>query len=255
MTSCPETPHEAATQMQTFENQTVSRNYCTVRFGPEERQNAIHVTRNVTVEDVTLVNCELIGEGLTTYGAPVNRSTARNVQLRNCRVNSFFGNGAVFDEVNIDGLRTSAMPAILNACVFRHVALRGEIGRFLFNSNVCHDDDVRNNEFRAANARFYGDIDWALDISNAKASCIEIRGSIPSALIRRNPDEQFVMTREVAEGERWRDYEPFESFEIAVSTFLGSDGNDNVFVAARRSRHFKTELSFYQRLRAAGLVS
>lgn len=241
--------------MQTFENQAVSRKRCTVRFGPEERQSAIHVTRNVTVEDVKLVNCELIGEALTTYGAPINRSTARNVQLRNCRVNSFFGIGAVFDEVNVDGLRTSVMPAIFNACVFRHVVLRGEMGRFLFNSNVCHDDDVRNNKFRAANAKYYRDIDWALDISNAKAACIEIRGTIPAALIRRNPDEQFLMTREVAEGERWREYEPFGSFEIAVSTFLCSDGNDNVFVAARRSRHFKTELSFYQRLRAARLVS
>ena len=63
--------------MQTFESQTVSQNHCTVRFGPEERQNAIHVTRNVTVEDVKLVNCELIGEGLTTYGAPVNRSSVQ----------------------------------------------------------------------------------------------------------------------------------------------------------------------------------
>ncbi len=66
MTSCPETPHEAATQMQTFENQTVSRKLLQGTVRPKNAKMPSMLRGNVTVEDVTLVNCELIGEGLTT---------------------------------------------------------------------------------------------------------------------------------------------------------------------------------------------
>lgn len=241
--------------MKTIENQTVARDHCGVRLGPEERHNIFHVTRNVIVEDLALINCELIGEGLVTYGAPVHRSTARNVRITNCRVNGFAGIGAVFEDVVVDGLRTSRMPVILDGCAFRHVVLRGELGRFLINPNVSHDEKVRTQAFHSANASFYETVDWALDISEAKASCIEIRGAIPARLIRRNLDEHFIMTREIAEQQLWRHHTPFGAFEIAVSTFLASGAEQNVFVAARRSRHFKAEVEFFRRLRVAGLVS
>lgn len=241
--------------MQTFENQTVSRNQCPVHLGTEERHNAIHVTRNVTLEDLEFFNCEFVGEGLTTYGSASHRSTARNIRLKDCRLNSFFGNGVVFDGVVVDGLRTSRMPVILNGCAFRHVTLAGHLGRFLINRNVTYDDDLRNEAFHAANAAFYDTVDWALDISNAQAACIEIRGAIPARLIRRNPDDQVAMTRDVALSGEWQHYDPISSFTIAVSIFLDSSADENVFVAARRSRHFKEEVAFFHRLRDAGLVS
>ena len=241
--------------MRTFENQTVSRDQCPVQLGPEERHNAIRVTQNVMLGDLEFHNCEFIGEGLTTYGDPVHRSTARNIRLTDCRLNSFFGIGAIFDEVVVDGLRTSRMPVILDGCAFRHVTLTGQLGRFLINRNVTHDDERRNAAFRAANAAFYDAVDWALDISRARAACIEIRGAIPAKLIRRNPNEQFVMTRDVAQSGNWQLYDPFSAFEIGVSTFLDSAADQNVFVAASRSRHFKDEVAFFHRLRDAGLVS
>ncbi len=188
--------------MQTFENQIVSRYECPVQLGPEERHNAFQMTQNVMLEDLEFRNCEFIGEGLVTYGAPVHRSSARNVRLKNCRLNSFFGIGAIFDDVVIDGLRTSRMPVILHGCAFRHVTLTGHLGRFLINRHITHDDERRNAAFQAANDAFYDTVDWALDISNARAACIEIRGAIPAELIRRNPDEQFAMPREAANGKR-----------------------------------------------------
>jgi len=241
--------------MQVFQDQIVASGHCAVRLGPEERHNALRTTRNVIVENLALINCELIGEGLCTYGAPEHRSTARNVRLEKCQMNSFFGTGAIFDEVLVDGLRTSRSPVILSGCAFRHVTLRGELGRFLFNANVDHGDDARSQTFRDANTRFYEAVDWALDISEANASCIELRGAIPTNLVRRNPNQHFIMTREQAESGAWQEYEPYDSFSIDVSTFLLSGADRNIFVAAPRSRNFKSELAFYNRLRSVGIVS
>ena len=85
--------------MQTFENQTVRREQCAIRLGAKEWQNSIRYTQNVFLKDLEFVNCEFVGEGLATYGAAVNRSTASGIRLKNCVVNSFFGIGAVFDDV------------------------------------------------------------------------------------------------------------------------------------------------------------
>lgn len=63
------------------------------------------------------------------------------------------------------------------------------------------------------------------------------------------------MTRPVALAGDWKAYEPFDSFQIAVSSFLNSGADDEVFVAARRSKHFKKEVEYFHRLKSAGLVS
>jgi len=170
-------------------------------------------------------------------------------------VGSFFGTGAVFDEVVVDGLRASRAPVILFGCAFRHVVVTGICGRFLINHQVSFDNDQRNADFDSANTAFYETVDWALDISNAKVACLEIRGSIPSRLVRRNPDEHFIMTRPIALAGEWRNYEPPGAVQIGVSTFLDSGAEDNLFVAARRSKHFKQEVEYFHRLKLAGLVT
>lgn len=161
--------------MKKYENQIVFRKQCPVQLGPKEWQNSIHYTQNVLLQDLEFSNCEFIGEGLTTYGGPVDRSTARNIRLKNCTVNSFFGTGAIFDNIAIDGLLTSRSPIILSGCAFRHVVLMGQCGRFLFNRNVSYEDQDRNAAFNTSNAAFYANVDWALDISKAMPSCLEIR--------------------------------------------------------------------------------
>jgi len=241
--------------MKTFKNQCVSEEQCPMRLGPEERRNALQVTRNFMLEDLEFIDCDLASGGLTTYGAPVHRSTARNIRLKNCRVNSYFGTGAIFDEVVIDGLRTTRSPVILSGCAFRHVTLRGDLGRFLINRDIPLEGDKRNEAFRDANAAFYETVDWALDITDAKPACLELRGAIPVQLIRRNPDEHFIMTRDAAQSSDWWQYDPHDAFQISVSDFLTSGADQELFVAPRRSRHFTDEVAFFHRLRDAGLVT
>jgi hypothetical protein len=241
--------------MHKFENQTVSREQCAIRLGPEEWENSIRSSRNVFLQDLEFVNCDFVGEGLASYVAPVNRSTATHIRVKNCAVNSFFGIGAVFEDVVVDGLRTSHAPVILNGCALRHVVLTGKCGRFLFNRSVCHDNDQRNAAFDVANAAFYGNTDWALDISTLKPVGVEIRGTIPSRLIRRNPDEHFVMTRSVALTGDWKKYDPSGAIEIGISLFLASGADDNLFVASRYSKNFKEKIEYFHRLKSTGLVT
>ena len=125
----------------------------------------------------------------------------------------------------------------------------------MFNRNRSHDDKQLNADFSAANAAFYANVDWALDISKVKLSGLEIRASIPTGLIRRNPDEHFIITRTVALAGDWKNYEPFGSFEISISIFLDSGADDDLFVAARQSKNFKNQVEYFQRLKTAGLVT
>ncbi len=245
--------------MRKFENQTVDREECPRRLHPKGPHQNYGYAQNKTIEDMEFVNCEFIGHGLTTYGGPINRSSARNLRLKNCKVNSFFGHGAIFDEIVIDGLRTSRSPVILFGCAFRHVVLKGQLGGFLVNRNITalRKDPMRDAAFVQANEDFYKSVDWALDISEAKAACIEIRGCIPARLIRRNPEEQFILTRDVAASGDWQGVDGLDSttFRTAVSIFLKSGAPDDVVVANRRSKYYNAELEFYHRLKDAGLLT
>src|SRR5262245_5971823 len=102
--------------MQKFEDQIVRRDRCPIQLGPKEWEYSFRYTQNISMQDLEFKNCKFIGEGLATYGAPVNRSTMRNVRLTNCTVNSFFGKGAIFENVVVDGLRTTRAPVILSGC-------------------------------------------------------------------------------------------------------------------------------------------
>ena len=241
-----------------FENRTLSDEDCHRRLHAREQLDALHFSQNETVENLEFVNCKLIGCGLVTYGAPIERSIARQIRVTNCSVNAFTGIGAIFDDVVVDGLRTSHAPVNLSGCAFRHVVMRGTIGSILFNRDrdFAARRGSRNGAFRRANEEFYQTVDWALDISEAVAACIEIRGAIPSRLVRRNPETQFVLTREVAESRAWRDVQGYDegTFQTAVSNFLTSGAPDTVVVAEPRSKYYQQELTYFRRLRDCGLL-
>jgi hypothetical protein len=239
----------------TYRNQQIRYDSYPRRSGPKEPRNIFQSTQNKSVADLEFIECELLCGGLFTHGAPVNRSSATNIQITNCRGALFHGNGAVFDEVIVNGIRTSRGPVLLFASAFRHVVVKGTCNGFLFNRNICHDDSERNEAFISANQDFYRNVDWALDISQMKCSGFELRGSVPVELIRRNLDEHFIMSRDVAQSGAWKEFEPFDVFQSAISMFLASDATTELFVAPRRSKKFKEYLEYYQRLKAAGLVS
>jgi hypothetical protein len=240
--------------MITYRGQEVDSRTCPKQLGPKEHENIFQYTQNEYYADLEFIDCELPG-GLTTYGAAIHRSSAANIHVTNCRSAAFFGTGAIFDEVVVDGIRTSRAPVNISACVFRHVTVKGTCNGFLFNRNICDDNAERNASFIVANKEYYRNVDWALDISQLKCSRFELRGCVPVELIRRNPDEHFIMTKEVALSHEWKKYEPMNWFYLAINDFLESQAERNLFVAPRRSKTFKEELRYYLRLKDAELVS
>src|SRR4051812_5621264 len=105
--------------MITYREQVVDGGTCPKQLGPQERQNIFRYTQNEFYSDLEFIDCDLPG-GLVTYGAPFHRSSATNIRVTNGRSASFFGIGAIFDEVTVDGIRTSRAPVILSGCAFKH---------------------------------------------------------------------------------------------------------------------------------------
>lgn len=249
-----------------FADCEVDEDQCPFALGPKERvpdryaQSGYSYTRSCHLDDVEFDNCTFIGESLVTRGSSEHRSTARRVRMTNVKVNVLDVIGAVLDEVFVEGLRASVHPIRVNGCALRHVVLSGVCGRFLLSPDVrllasTSEDLARNAAFTAANIEYYRNVDWALDLSQAKVACFENRGAIPAHLIRRNPNEQFLMTREVAASGKWKKFEPPSATAIGISMFESTGGDVELFVAASRSKGFKEEVEFFHRLKANGLVS
>ena len=239
---------------------------CPYTYGPRERiasryaKSGYCFVRSQHLEDIQFDDCKFVGANLVTYGSPQHRSSARRVRLNRCSVNSFSAKGAILEDIVVDGLRVSVHPFRIDGCALRHVVLSGVGGRFLLSPEIDFFGDTpetvaSNAAFAQANAEYYKSVDWALDISKAKVACFEIRGAIPPHLIIRNPDEQFLMSREVALSGKWKKYKPPGATTIGIDMFIEAGGDVELFVCGSRSTSFKEEVEYFQRLKAKGLVS
>ena len=161
------------------------------------------------------------------------RSVVRGVALRNCTANACGIGPAILEEVEVDGLITSDLLIIWGA-IFKHVTLRGNIGKTKINPWVHFVDRTPTVQqpFDEYKAKFYSSIDWALDISCAKFKDFDIRG-VPAKLIRINPETQAVVTRARALKEGWREaLSPSNTlWPFMIESFLSGGDDDMVLVA------------------------
>jgi hypothetical protein len=160
------------------------------------------------------------------------------------------------DEVLVDGLKTYTLLQCWGA-VFRHVTLCGRIGRIMISPVVAAAATLPSQQeaFDRANAEFYDRVDWALDVSEAEFEEGEIQG-IPARLIRRDPDTQFVVTRENALRADWQHIDLSGThWTTSLQFFVEGRDSDVVLVAPKRHRNFKKLLAGRQALRAAGIAS
>jgi hypothetical protein len=215
----------------------------------------------VALSNIDFSNCTINGAFLTSY-VTAERSVMKNVRIKNCKMYGFSGNGAVFEQVEVDGLQTGPKTQMfLSACVFRHTIFKGAIGQVIFRAtwgSVTATEEQRQ-AFRDANADYYRKkkVDWAIDISKMEASCFEIRGAVPAHLIRRNPADQFIIKQEVAAGGKWKKVRGIMSTCIPneISLFLGTGMPDTVLIAQRRSKSYQEHLVVYERMRDAGFLT
>ena len=140
----------------------------------------------------TLFSCVLVQSRDPSYGLVVKSSSAQRCKCANLSVV-----GVRFEEVLVNGLATSGGPLILEACLFKQVAIKGNIGRMAFwGPNVSMPRQEAESLTHAALA-YYEDVDWALDISEAKFESIELPW-VPGSLVRYDPETQACVNRERA---------------------------------------------------------
>lgn len=207
-------------------------------------------------EDLHFRKCTFVSSSVSiTYDA-ANRTTVRNVTLERCRVVGSSLSCAVVEDVLVDGLQTSDLHQAWGA-VFKHVTLRGKIGRLMVTRLVGprYRNTPEQEAFDMQREAYYRDVDWALDISQAEAVELELEG-IPARLIRRDPETQAVVTRQAALSGEWRELERVQGTELGVGIqqLLKGGEEDIVLVAHKRSRDFKQLLAGIEELRAAGVA-
>jgi hypothetical protein len=213
-----------------------------------------------TFSDIEFHRCHFEDCAVSLTHNPEYRSTIRNVKVCDCSENSASVDTAIIEEVLVDSLKTSGLFQVFGA-VFKHVVLRGKLGRMMINNDVLPRGDVNIpyqydnvNVFREANSKFYHDVDWALDISEAEFQELDIRG-VPGRLIRRDPETQVLVTRQrILQGD-WLGL-PFKErlTPFCLDFMLKQEIPDLVLVAPKRHRNFRRLLEDLQLLRDAGVV-
>lgn len=149
------------------------------------------------LEGVRLGQCRFDNCSFSLVSSPDRRSMARNLHLRDCRVVNCDVGPAIVDEVVVENLAINDL-LICWGTLFRHVTLSGKLGSVKTNAMAHHDiTPDKQASFDTERAAFYEAVDWALDISAATFTELDLRG-IPARLIRRDPSRQFVLTRRKA---------------------------------------------------------
>jgi hypothetical protein len=154
---------------------------------------------NMEFDDCIFDNCRLC-----ITNSPRRVSRVSNVVLRNPKeIGSFIGPSFV-EDVLVEHLNTSSL-LILWGTMFGRTRFVGPCGAVKLNRcvDLMNQDEATQGPFDKRRTDYYANLDWALDLRQAKFRLFELEG-IPSRLILRDPETQFVVTRERALGPKWR---------------------------------------------------
>jgi hypothetical protein len=190
---------------------------------------------------------------MSTTSQPELRSTIKNCELVRCTVyqNSTIGTAIVEDSL-IDGLTTHGL-LFINGAAFKHVTIRGRIGRLDLGGTSFLEDGKRAR-FAEANARFYDSVDWALDLTLCEASEFNV-SSVPGHLIRRDTATQILVTRQRVLESDWASLDfGTTAYDVMIAHMLKQGRASEVLIAPRRSKAFAHHLEVQQRLRDAGIA-
>lgn len=140
-----------------------------------------HVVSDHHLERCMLSICNAVAK------CDAERPVFRGILVKDCNLESPDTIGAIFEDCTIDGLRTN--PIIwVHGCAFRHVTVRGNLGQFIIGASGRTGDDAIDE----ASARFYAEVDWALDIREARAATLDIH-NVPLHLILRDSETQAII--------------------------------------------------------------
>ncbi|MEX2316722.1 MAG: hypothetical protein WD669_06195 [Pirellulales bacterium] len=229
-------------------------------FKDEKFHRFVDYDSGAVISDLTFRDCEFQGCLVGITKNPQRRTKIRNVSLINCSDNGSSIGNAIVEDVLVENFKAPGLFQTFGA-VFKHVILRGRFDRLMICNYELPDSMVNPpyqyeivDAFREANAEYYQNVDWALDISEADFKSFELRG-VPTHLVRRDPDTQIVVTRAKALKGEWKELE-FEDtlFATSIEMFLQRGEPSYVLIAPKRHRKFLLYLHDLQLLREAGIA-
>jgi len=209
--------------------------------------------------DLEFRKCRFESSALSITRDPKFRSTIRKVTLLNCEEMSCALDTAIVEDVLVDGLKTSGGGGGLFqtwGAVFKHVTLKGRVGRVMFSPAVASGLSTKEQQeaFDEANAAYYSNVDWALDISQGEFEECEIQ-CVPAHLVRRDPETQVVVTRANAARGEWRKLDLSKThWQVSLDFLLKRGDQDVVLVAPKRGKKFRDLLHGLKMLREAGIA-
>lgn len=203
-------------------------------------------------EDILFERCQFNYCNLSQTENPFNRTTLRNIIMKNCTSRGGSLGCAILDEITVENFANTGLLQTWGA-VFKHVTLKGRLGRVMLTNSFKNSDSNVELAFQEENKEFYSNIDWALDISEGEFVEIDMRG-IPSELIRLDLGTQAIIKRDNIP-EDWRKIK----FNSRVTpTILGAilqlNLLDYVYVAPKRAKDFDIRLKDLKILRETGIA-
>jgi hypothetical protein len=211
------------------------------------------------VEDLELRGCtfELCQQPLQRTA--VDRPTVRRLSLVRCHVSASDLGAVIAEDCTVDTIwfhRGNWGSQMIAGCALRHVTIRGNVtGGLEFLAARLVQPDSERDQLIAANRAFYAEVDWALDISQARFTSVSfVRSGIPARLIRRDPETQVVVTRRGLLAADWQGLLGTAAVGMGIDRFMETGFEDTVIVAGRRSKRFAEEMVVIDRLRAEGLI-
>src|SRR5713226_8278041 len=111
-------------------------------------------------DDIEFVKCHFVNCYLGERGAS-KRPVIRNVRLLNCSQDRCLLVAPILQDILVDGLNTKGQMPEIRGAALSQVTLRGKIDRLWIRPSVI--EPSMQGEIDKANAKFYKDVEWALD--------------------------------------------------------------------------------------------
>ena len=206
-----------------------------------------------TFSDYELRDCLFENCTISSVVNPNRRSTIRRVAIFGGKASGVSIHPAILEDIWVEDLETMD-PVRIRGAVFKRVTLTGRVGSIEIGPKVPKIDPSRQVGFDQANAMYYRYAPWALDISEAQAVSLRIHG-VPSALVRRDPETQAVLTAVGAIRGDWHRVAMPEEWIAAFDETAAARGPETILACPKASSEFGRYFSALEELRSRGVVA
>ena len=211
-----------------------------------------------TFENLAFERCTFINCGISYTTDVAKRPLVRNIRLEKCSAINCGVGPAILENVVVDGLATNDL-LIFWGTLFKNVTIKGDIGDIKINKAVHHVDCRAQiqSPFDSARSECYDNLDWALDIREARFQDFDLQG-IPANLVRRDPETQVIVRRQKALQGEWREnISPSNTYWPFVIDMFLQDGDPDIVLVVpkgKSKKKFAALLDELNELRHAGIV-